>query len=179
MAKNYVRIQGTSSSSNYIQVPASKFLPKKALGLTGKFIYLMVQAVDGKNCVMHLDYMVNETRLTKVSLSTIYKEFKNINGSSLQIPLDIPPNKWTVVCINIAKLLEDNKIFLPGQNQVFYLRSFQICSTVNVRGVYTSDIAYQVHSLHKDMQFKIPKDQDWFSQYNWVQYPREEPNDPG
>lgn len=23
------------------------------------------------------------------------------------------------------------------------------------------------------MQFKIPKDQDWFSQYNWVQFPRE------
>ena len=138
----------------------------------------MVQVVDGKNCVMHLDYIVNETRLTKVSLSTIYKEFKNVNGSSLQIPLTIPPNKWTVVCVNIAKLLEDNKIFLAGQNQTFYLRSFQICSTVNVRGVYTSDIAYQVHSLHKDMQFKIPKDQDWFSQYHWVQFPQEEPGDP-
>ena len=139
----------------------------------------MVQVVDGKNCVMHLDYIVNETRLTKVSLSTIYKEFKNVNGSSLQIPLTIPPNKWTVVCINIAMLLEGNKIFLSSQNQAFYLRSFQICSTVNVRGVYTSDIAYQVHSLHKDMQFKIPKDQDWFSQYNWVQYPCEESGDPG
>lgn len=50
---------------------------------------------------------------------------------------------------------------------------------MNVRGVYTSDIAYQVHSLHKDMQFKIPKDQDWFSQYNWVQYPGEEQGEPG
>ena len=151
LAKNYVRIQGTSSSSNYIQVPASKFLPKKALGLTGKFIYLMIQGLDGKNCVMHLDYMVNETRLTKVSLSNIYKDFKNVNGSSLQIPLAMQPGKWTVVCINVAKLLEDNNIFLPNQNQSFYLRSFQICSTINVRGVYTSDIAYQVHSLHKDM----------------------------
>lgn len=89
LAKNFVRIQGTSSSANYIQVPATKFLPKKALGLTGKLIYLQVSKPDGKNCVLHLDYMVNETRLVKISLSTIYKDFKNLNGSSLQIPLNI------------------------------------------------------------------------------------------
>ena len=40
LAKNFYRIQGSSSSSNYIQIPATKFLPKKSLGLTGKFIYL-------------------------------------------------------------------------------------------------------------------------------------------
>ena len=83
LAKNYLRIQGTTSSSNYIQVPATKFLPKRVLGLTGKFIYLQLNKPDGKNCVLHLDYMVNETRLAKISLSTIYKHFKNINGSSL------------------------------------------------------------------------------------------------
>lgn len=103
--------------------------------------------------------MVSETRLTKISLSTIYKEFKNINGSSLQIPLNIQPDKWTVVCIDIGQLLTDNNIFIAGQKQQsFFLRSFQICSTANVRGVYTSDIGYQVHSLHKDLQFKVPKD---------------------
>lgn len=116
LAKGYVRIQGTSPSSNYIQVPATKFLPKKALGLTGKHIYLMLQKPDGKNCVLHLDYMVNETRLTKISLSNIYKEFKNVNGSSLQIPLHIQPDRWTVVCLNVSRLLEENNIFLPNQN---------------------------------------------------------------
>ena len=97
LAKNFIRIQGTSSSSNYIQVPATKHLPKKALGLTGKYIYLMLNKPDGKNCVLHLDYMVNETRVTKISLSNIYKDFKNVNGSSLQIPLNIQPDRWTVV----------------------------------------------------------------------------------
>ena len=167
LAKNYVRIQGTSSSSNYIQVPATKFLPKKALGLTGKFVYILLNKPDGKNCVLHLDYMVNETRLTKISLSNIYKDFKNINGSSLQIPLNIQSDRWTVVCINVEELLESHHIFLPNQSKQFLLRSFQICSTVNVRGVFTSDIQYQVPTLPKDMQFKIPKDHDWFSQYSW------------
>jgi hypothetical protein len=83
LAKNYFRIQGTSSSSNYIQIPATKFLPKKALGLTGKYVYLIINVPEGKNCVMHLDYMVNDTRLSKISLSNIYKDFKNVNGSSL------------------------------------------------------------------------------------------------
>ena len=83
LGKNYYRIQGSSGSSNYIQIPATKFLPKKALGLTGKYVYIVMQIPKDKNCVMHLDYMVNETRLTKISLSNIYKEFKNNNGSSL------------------------------------------------------------------------------------------------
>ena len=43
----------------------------------------MVNIPEKKNCVMHLDYMVNETRLTKISLSNIYKDFKNTNGASL------------------------------------------------------------------------------------------------
>jgi hypothetical protein len=166
LAKNYVRIQGTSSSANYIQVPATKHLPKKALGLTGKFIYLLLNKPDGKNCVMHIDYMVNETRLAKISLSNIYKEFKNINGSNFQIPLNIQSDRWTLVCIGVSDLLE--KYCSP---KTFMLRSFQICSTINVRGIFTSDIQYQVNTIPKDFQFKVSKDSDWFSEYSWFQYP--------
>lgn len=77
LAKNYWRIQGITSSSNYIQIPASKHLPKKALGLTSKFIYLMIKIEHCRQAVIHLDFIVDETRLTRVSLSTIYKTFKN------------------------------------------------------------------------------------------------------
>ena len=118
LAKNYVRIQGASSSANYIQVPATKHLPKKALGLTGKYIYLLLNKSDS-NFVMHLDYMVNVSRLVKISLSNIYKEFKNINGSNLQIPLNLQPDRWTVVCIGVSDLLE--KYCQPKE---FVLRSF-------------------------------------------------------
>jgi len=58
-------------------------MPKMSLGLTGKYIYLLINKPDGKNCVMHLDYIVNETRLAKISLSNIYKDFKNNNSGSL------------------------------------------------------------------------------------------------
>ena len=115
LAKNYLRIQGTSSSSNYIQVPATKFLPKKALGLTGQYIYIILNKPEAKNSVLHFDYMINETRLTKISLSNLYKEFKNLTGSSLQIPLNIQPDRWTVVCINVKDLFENNHVFLPNK----------------------------------------------------------------
>ena len=40
VAKNVLKIAGSTSASNYIQVPASRNLPKQALGLTGKHVSL-------------------------------------------------------------------------------------------------------------------------------------------
>ena len=87
---------------------------------------------------MHLDYMINDTRLTKISLSNIYKDFKNVNGSSLQIPLRVEDDRWTVVVVGVADLLEANNLL--QNTDKFSLRSLQLCSTMNVRGVFTSDI---------------------------------------
>ena len=89
LAKNYIKIQGVTSSANYIQVPATKHLPKKSLGLIGRLLYLLINKPDGKNTVMHFDYMINDSRVVKISVSNIYKEFKNLNGTSLQIPLSV------------------------------------------------------------------------------------------
>ncbi len=38
LAKNVLKISGVTTASNYIQLPASKHLPKKTLGLTGKYV---------------------------------------------------------------------------------------------------------------------------------------------
>ncbi len=38
LAKNVLKINGVTTASNYIQLPASKYLPKKTLGLTGKYV---------------------------------------------------------------------------------------------------------------------------------------------
>ena len=38
VAKNVIKVAGSTSASNYIQVPASKHLPKMSLGLTGKLV---------------------------------------------------------------------------------------------------------------------------------------------
>jgi hypothetical protein len=38
LGKNVITIGGITSNSNYIQVPATKNLPKGSLGLTGKYV---------------------------------------------------------------------------------------------------------------------------------------------
>lgn len=38
LAKNVLKIGGMTPTSNYVQVPASKNLPKHSLGLTGKYV---------------------------------------------------------------------------------------------------------------------------------------------
>ena len=181
LGKNVVRIQGASSSSNYLQIPDSKHLPKKVLGLTGNYVYLMVQRPEQKNFVIHLDYLIDGTRLTKISLSSIYKEFKNAPSSnSMQIPVQLEPAKWTVLCINVKQLLEQNGLIragFPEHEKPFYLRSLQICSMINVRGVYTTDLAYNVGCMPEEIRFRLPKEADWFAHYNWQAYPSQDLND--
>ena len=38
LAKNVIKVNGTTTASNYFQIPASNQLPKKALGLIGKYV---------------------------------------------------------------------------------------------------------------------------------------------
>lgn len=42
----------------------------------------------GKTFVMHFDYMINDSRVVRVSVSNLYKEFSN-KSSSLQVPLSM------------------------------------------------------------------------------------------
>lgn len=184
LGKYIVRIHGANSTSNYIQVPASKFLPRKrVLGLTGKYVYLMLKKPDQKNFVIHLDYVVNDSRLAKIQLSNTTKKFKSSDkpshfeknkwssdGVSLQIPMPLP-DKWTVVALNVEQILRDNKC-IPAELQApFFLRSFMICANVSCRGVFTSDIPYTIATLPKDMQFKLSDQSEWFSKYAWMAFP--------
>jgi WD40 repeat protein len=93
-------------------------------------------------------------------------------GESLQY------NKWTVLCINGAQVLEDNHVFAAGQKASFFMRSLQVTANVQIRGIYTSDMRYTVGTLPKDMALKILKGQDWFSQYAWIEYPAVEGDAP-
>lgn len=42
LAKNVIKVSGATPASNYFQLPAQKHLPKKALGLIGKYVVLKI-----------------------------------------------------------------------------------------------------------------------------------------
>jgi hypothetical protein len=58
LAKNVININGTTSASNYIQVPPLKNIQRSPLGLTGKYIYVVLNAQAGKHFVMHFAYTI-------------------------------------------------------------------------------------------------------------------------
>lgn len=95
LAKNVIKVSGVTPASNYFQVPQQSQIAKKPLGLIGKYvrphlishsslikIYSIVNVPAGKSFVLHFDYILNETRHVRLSISNIFKEFKvNITKS--------------------------------------------------------------------------------------------------
>jgi hypothetical protein len=43
----------------------------------------MFETHKSKNFVCHFDYVLNESRTVSISVSNIYKEFKNLNSTSI------------------------------------------------------------------------------------------------
>jgi hypothetical protein len=44
-----------------------------------------------------------------------------------------------------------------------------VCSTVTLRGIYTSDIKYAANTLPKGMALKVTsRDKSWFDDYAWL-----------
>jgi hypothetical protein len=101
---------------------------------------------------------------------------QNVNGTSIQIPVNPQPEKWTVIALNALSYFAEHKCFASGSTNKFYLRSFKLQSCLSIKGVYTSDIAYSATTLPKDIQLKVPKDKDWFAEYNWLQLPQTDVN---
>lgn len=50
-------------------------------------VYCLLNVPTGKTFVMHFDYMVNDSRVVRLSLSNIYKEFKVSPLIRLSFPL--------------------------------------------------------------------------------------------
>lgn len=72
------------------------------------------------------------------------------------------------------EILDDAGVFSPSADEKqFYLRSFQICSNLSIKSVYTSDISYNVQSFPKEVALKAPRGQDWFSEFSWISVPDE------
>lgn len=134
---------------------------------------MLLCAQQNKNFVMHFDYMINDSRVCRLSASNIYRELQFKNGSSIQVPLSgaITPNKWTVLQIDALQFLRQAGVFSANAPEKFHMRSMQLQSAMALQGVYTSDMAYTAMTLPKQMRFKPPKAADWFAEYAWLPFP--------
>ena len=99
----------------------------------------------------------------------------NPNEFVVQYPL-VLNNAWTIICVDIEKVMESSSLY-PETFEIkgsHILKSFTLNSTLNVRGVFTSDNLYQWHNLPSEIAFKAPAGSnrgEWEAQFNWVTYP--------
>jgi hypothetical protein len=131
-----------------------------------------MQVIPGNLLSIHLDYLITSERSVgqrhiRLSISNLFKSDKIPSDTQMQLAIT-PSAKWTVICLDVKKLLEANySIFL----QTHQLRSLTVCSNVCVKGIYTSDIRYNWKTLPKEMSFKLGKEEVWAEHYDWVHLP--------
>ena len=167
--KRVFRIAGAVSAANSIQIPRAKS-QLKTLGLTGKYLYIQMHSPPSKLFSQHYEFVLKNAKtkseeVMRVSLSNIFKETK-ATSAGIQVALHLS-EKWSVVVLSVPGLLEH---FYPGTFLSHTLRSFTLCSSMYVRGVFTSDNLYTPQSLPREMALKIGKDQRWTEVYDWVTF---------
>ena len=81
--------------------------------------------------------------------------------------------------MDIVQLMSRSQLFPPTYSieGAHKLRSLNLCASIQIRGLYTSDNEYDVSSLPSDMRFKYPFDssttsaQKWLEYFDWINLP--------
>ncbi|CAG9336068.1 unnamed protein product [Blepharisma stoltei] len=172
IGKKTFRISGAISAANYIQIPRPKS-QLKSLSLTGRFCYVEVQIPKDKLYSMHFEFVLENKNtgtkeILRISLSNLFKESKIIS-SGLQLACHLS-DKWTIILLDIKALLWQH---FGNLYRKFTLKSFNLCSSMIIRGVFTSDILYTQNNLPRDMSFKTDRNKAWNELYDWVEFPNE------
>jgi hypothetical protein len=96
------------------------------------------------------------------------------NGFSLQVPLNLDVNRWTVVVLDIYELLKISGL-LPVSYQIqgcYQIKQIMLCACSVVRGVFTSENLYDFVTLPPEMRFKFAFHiSKWPEQFAWLELP--------
>jgi Protein of unknown function (DUF667) len=160
-----------------VQLPHPTSL-QKALGLTGRFLYLELKSPAGAPFSLHFDFGLAERgHGLRVSLSNLFKSFNSSSGFVIQAPLDLHSDRWTVVCVDLLEIFARSKLFPASYNLEgsHSLKSMTLCANIQIRGVYTSDNEYDFLTLPSEMRFKFAFDQHsaqkWLEHFDWKSLP--------
>jgi WD40 repeat protein len=161
-----LRLKGHVSANNYCSIPATS---TESLDLHGRFMYVQLRAEPPKVFVLHISVNTTKRSVVRFSFSSMHKQTK-VKGNSVEIPL-LLTQKWTVLGLDLPHLLA--QFAADGYDETTFLsvKSVQMCSTMNVRNIFTSDTIYRPDDLPIDMGLKLPKDVAWSSRYRWLWLP--------
>ena len=132
-----LKLKGHVSAKNTATIPPSR---KESLDLHGRFMYVQLRAEPPKIFVLHVAVNTTKRNVVRFSISNMHKEHK-IKGNAVELPC-LLTQKWTVLALDLPFLLQ--KYGADGYDETSFLstRSIQMCSTLNVRNIFTSDNIY-------------------------------------
>lgn len=161
-----LKLKGHVSAKNTATIPASR---TESLDLHGRFMYVQLRAEPPKVFVLHVAINTTKRTVVRFSISNMHKEHK-IKGNAVELPC-LLTQKWTVLALDLPLLLE--KYGADGYDASNFLstKSIQLCSTLNVRNIFTSDNIYRPDFMEPEMAFKLPKGVGWHTRYRWSWVP--------
>ncbi|XP_052262541.1 WD repeat-containing protein 90-like isoform X2 [Dreissena polymorpha] len=151
------KITGSIPAGNYIQLPKTS---TQSLGLTGRYMYLLIKPIPTKYFVVHIDIATQENLVVRISFSNLFKEFKS-TSSWLQFPFVCKATRgtvhavtalsgkeqsgpaplstrWTILCLDFQYILS---MYL--NRRYAYIKGVRLCANMHVKNIFTSDIQYE------------------------------------
>jgi len=92
------KISGSIPAGNYIQLPKTS---SQSLGLTGRYMYLLIKPIPTKYFVVHIDVATQDNLVVRISFSNLFKEFKS-TSTWLQFPFVCKATRGTVHAVTAA-----------------------------------------------------------------------------
>ncbi|OQR87720.1 WD repeat-containing protein 90 [Achlya hypogyna] len=173
-------LRGKVAASNHISAPAES--TTESLLLTGRYVYVQLRRAPGESATFHLEILTQKRSVLRISFSTIYTAVRSM-GVNLRVPL-VLSDKWTVLAIDMHRVLAWHTCVAYNREGYACVKSLQICCSMNIRGVFTSDIIYMPETLPKGMELPLLKtpgnviSDAWNTVYDWVWLPEPQSNQP-
>ncbi|WAQ96619.1 WDR90-like protein [Mya arenaria] len=151
------KITGSIPAGNYIQLPKTS---SQSLGLTGRYMYLLIRPVPTKYFVVHIDVATQDNLVVRISFSNLFKEFKS-TSTWLQFPFVCKATRgtvhaitastgkeqsgpaplstrWTILCLDFQYILA---MYL--NRKYAYIKGVRLCANMHVKNMFTSDEQYE------------------------------------
>ena len=151
---NLLKVSGSDPQQNYVQIPQSRGQQFKSLQLHGQYVTMLFQILPEHLFLVHLDLTVfvpaeNSKYFIRLSLSNLFDADRKTEDGSLYLAVPTSPD-WNWVVLDIPNLLAAYYNFADAQHQI---DSFEICSNLIMKGVYTSPYPLSPGNLGLHEQF--------------------------
>ena len=113
--------------------------------------------------VMHVELVLEEGFVFRVSISNIFKKIKVMSNAVL-IPCHVSPVlKWSMLVLDLPGLA-----MTFGKRAFRHIKSIQICANVLFKDCYLSNSMFDRRKLPRDAAFPAFKEGQWDDHYDWM-----------